>query len=87
MLKSITFHERFRAEFSAELFNLFNWQNLSYVNQGFIYGLGIGTNGQAVAVDPRFKLLKDPATGRLNTNTSAQQGGPFQAQIGVRFQF
>lgn len=35
---------------------MFNWQNLSYINQG-----------QAVAVDPRFKPLKDPATGKLNT--------------------
>lgn len=87
VMKAFTFRDRYRAEFSAEMFNLFNFDNLAYTNQGYIYGIGIQTNGQAAPVDARFKQLVDPSTGKLNTNTSQQQGGPFQAQIGVRFIF
>ena len=88
LLKS--FHigsERYRVQLSAELFNLFNCDNVVFAGQGNVYGAGINpTTGAAAPIDSRFMLLRNSA-GDYNTATTAQLGNPFQAQFGVRFFF
>ena len=80
-----------RLQFSAEFFNLFNIDNVVYAGangsnlSGGVYGLGIGTNGQPVAVDPRFMRLR-LADGTYDRNNS-QVGNPLQVQLGLRFFF
>ncbi|MBL8230200.1 MAG: TonB-dependent receptor [Bryobacterales bacterium] len=75
-----------RLQFSAEMFNLFNIDNVTFATNGGIYGLGIGTNGQPVAIDPRFRALRR-TDGSYDPNTTQQTGNPFQLQLGVRFFF
>lgn len=75
-----------RLQFSAEMFNLLNVHNVTFSTNGGIYGLGIGTNGQAVAVDPRFRALRR-TDGSYDPNTTQQTGNPFQLQLGLRFFF
>ncbi|MCS7024516.1 MAG: TonB-dependent receptor [Bryobacteraceae bacterium] len=75
-----------RLQLSAEMFNLFNIDNVTFNANGAIYGLGIGTNGQPVAVDPRFQSLRRP-DGSYDPNTTQQVGNPFQLQLGIRFFF
>jgi len=91
--------ERLRLQFSAEMFNLLNFDNVVFdrdngggVNAGAtgifgsgVYGLGIDANGNPVARDPRFMRLR-LADGRYDPNNS-QVGSPFQAQFGVRLFF
>ncbi|WP_321475318.1 TonB-dependent receptor domain-containing protein [uncultured Paludibaculum sp.] len=88
LLKS--FHigsERYRVQLSAELFNLFNCDNVVFAGQGNVYGAGINpTTGAAAPIDSRFMLLRNSA-GDYNTATTSQLGNPFQAQFGVRFFF
>ena len=88
LLKSFTFGaERYRVQFSAEMFNLLNRDNVVFAGQGNTYGAGINpTTGATVAVDSRFQQLKN-SSGGYNSSTTAQSGNPFQAQFGVRFFF
>lgn len=80
-----------RLQFSAEFFNLMNLDNVVFdgpngsVLTGGVYGNGIGTNGAAVAVDPRFMRLR-LADGTYDKNNS-QSGTPLQVQFGLRFFF
>ncbi len=78
--------DRRRLQFSAELFNLFNIDNVVYsgVNAG-VYGLGIDANGNPVARDPRFQRLR-LADGNYDP-TNRQVGSPLQVQFGLRFFF
>lgn len=100
ILKNFNVHgERFRLQFSAEMFNVLNLDNVVYdrdngggINPGAsgifgtgVYGLGIDTNGNAVPRDPRFMRLRLD-NGRYDPNNS-QLGSPFQAQFGVRLFF
>jgi hypothetical protein len=79
-----------KIQFSAEFFNLFNIDNVSFSGAngglfGGVYGLGIGTNGQQVPVDSRFLRLRMP-DGTYDRNNS-QVGTPLQVQFGLRFFF
>ena len=87
LMKSFNLGERFRLQLSAELFNVFNADNVVFAGQGNVYGLGINaTTGAAVPVDSRFMLLRNTA-GDYNQATTSQIGNPFQAQFGARFFF
>jgi len=80
-----------RIQFSVEFFNLLNLNNVVFsgpngsIITGGVYGLGIGTNGQPVAVDPRFLRLRNP-DGTYDRNNT-QSGTPLQVQFGLRFFF
>lgn len=85
-LKNFRITERSRLQFSCEMFNLFNWSNMQFTFNAYNYGLGLLTNGQPAPVDPRFRRLRTP-TGAYDASTTAQQGTPFQAQLGLRLIF
>ncbi len=86
-LKSFAVRETMKLQFSAEMFNAFNFENIQFQGQGFIYGLGVLPSGQPAPVDPRFERLKSPTTGKYDSSTVFQQGTPFQAQLGLRVTF
>jgi hypothetical protein len=103
LTKAFKFGERYRAEVTADFFNVFNFDNVVYgTGVSRTYGIGISQlTGAAPTVDSRFQQLYNPAncsptlsTGAVNTsfnqscyNTVNTPGAPFQMQIGVRFQF
>ena len=74
-----------KVELSAELFNVFNIDNVIFGGTTSIYGLGVSASGATVPADSRFLVLKT-ADGKYNTQNS-QLGFPFQAQFGIRFFF
>lgn len=91
--KNILTKETARLQIYADLFNVFNFDNVAFIsasllpnNPAFIYGLGINPDGRIAPVDPRFLRL-NAASGEYDPQTTAQQGTPFQAQLGVRFIF
>jgi hypothetical protein len=93
IMKSFHLTEAARLQFSAELFNLFNFNNVAFIssavmpnNPAFIYGPGILPNGQTAPMDPRFMRLRR-ADGRFDPGTTAQVGTPLQAQFGLRLIF
>lgn len=87
LLKNFSLRERYRIQLSAEFFNLFNLDNVTYAGQSNIYGLGINpSTGAPAPIDSRFMLLRN-AAGDYNQPTTTQVGNPFQAQFGVRFFF
>jgi hypothetical protein len=93
VLKSLPLSETVRIQLSAEVFNVLNFDNVGFVpatlmpdNPAFHYGLGILPSGQVAPVNPGFMSLKTPAGG-YNPITTAQQGTPLQAQLGLRFIF
>ncbi len=85
-LKSFNLTERARLQFSVEVFNVFNSENIAFAGQGNIYGPGLLPNGGYPAVDSRFQRLRG-ADGEYDANTTEQIGKPLQAQFGVRFFF
>jgi hypothetical protein len=89
-LKSFPIRETVRVQFSCEMFNMFNFENITFnnvsSNPALIYGLGIGTDGQKLPVDARF-LNSKTAAGAYNSAAVTQLGVPFQAQFGLRLIF
>jgi len=85
-LKNFRITESVKVQFSTEMFNVFNWANMTFNSNAFIYGLGILPNGQSAPIDSRFMQLRD-SKGNYNANTTVQQGTPFQAQLGLRLIF
>jgi hypothetical protein len=89
VLKSFHLTEHKRIEFSAEMFNLFNFNNVVVDNNNLIYGVGIDNTGATVpprnTASSAFMRLKLPDGSYDTTNT--QIGTPFQAQFGLRFFF
>jgi hypothetical protein len=93
VLKEFKLNEKYRLQLSAEMFNLFNWDNViigpaAINNANTIYGVGINPDGSVAAPrtdanGPTFMRLRLP-NGLYDSNNS-QVGLPFQAQFGVRF--
>jgi carboxypeptidase family protein/TonB-dependent receptor-like protein len=89
-LKNFPFGERMRLQFSTEIFNLFNFDNVvigpaGLNNANTIYGLGVDATGATVAPRSTFMQLRN-ADGSYNRSNN-QLGTPFQAQFGLRFFF
>ena len=95
LLKDVKLGEKYTLQLSAEMFNLFNFNNViigpaDINNVNTIYGLGINADGSAApprtdSFGPTFMRLKRP-DGLYDANNS-QIGTPFQAQFGIRFLF
>jgi hypothetical protein len=93
MLKTLVQRESLRIQFSGELFNMFNFDNVAFLTPGvlaenpaFRYGPGILPNGQMAPVEPGFLRLRN-AAGAYDPAAAGQAGSPFQAQLGVRVLF
>jgi len=93
LLKSFQVRETMKLQFSAEVFNLFNFNNIAFAsaydypnNPAFTYGLGILPNGQIAPVNPGFLQLRT-AQGGYNPATEVQEGTPLQVQLGLRLLF
>jgi len=75
---------------SAEFFNLANFANVQLAGAQLTYGLGeqyVGTTNPVlvnVGPQPTFGQLRNAQGQFIQTNTA---GDPFQAQLGLRFQF
>jgi hypothetical protein len=94
VMKDFKIGERARVQLSAEMFNLFNFDNViiggAVSTTNFIYGLGVNADGTTApvrtdALGPTFMRVKRP-DGLYDAN-NFQIGTPFQAQFGVRFFF
>ncbi|OLD71723.1 MAG: hypothetical protein AUI45_00890 [Acidobacteria bacterium 13_1_40CM_2_56_11] len=86
LLKSFPFGEDKRIEFSAEMFNLFNFDNIVYDRTNLIYGPGINAlTGAVVPAFSTFMQLRLP--GGQYDPVNNQLGTPFQAQFGLRYFF
>lgn len=85
-LKSFPLGERARLQFSCELFNMFNFDNVVYSGTNLNYGLGIDpATGNAVPPPATFMRLRLPDGSYDPVNV--QLGNPFQAQFGLRLIF
>jgi hypothetical protein len=79
---------RSRMVLSLELFNVFNANNVELGSANMVYGAGtVLQNGSIVAQAPpaTFGELKNAQGGYFESNVL--RTSPFQAQLGVRFQF
>ncbi|HYL38811.1 MAG TPA: TonB-dependent receptor [Bryobacteraceae bacterium] len=95
VMKDFKFKEKYTAQLSAEMFNMFNFNNViigpaDSNSLNTIYGLGVDANGNPVPIrsdsnGQTFMRLKLP-NGLYDANNT-QLGTPFQAQFGVRFLF
>lgn len=91
--KQVVRRENMRVDLTGDLFNAFNFNNVAFIsstvyadNPAFIYGPGVLPSGQLAPVDSRFMKLKG-ADGKYDPQTTAQQGTPLQAQLGIRLLF
>jgi outer membrane receptor for ferrienterochelin and colicin len=87
MQKGFRFTDKARLTFSAEMFNLFNFDNVQYAGQTtqFCTGTILSDCGfGASARNPLFLQLRNPDGTFITSNNP---GAPFQAQFGARFQF
>jgi hypothetical protein len=78
---------RSRIQLSADFLNVFNFDNVLIGSSNMAYGQGTVVQGgvlQAVAPPATFGQLKDSTGHYLLTNTP---GDPFQAQIGLKWEF
>src|SRR5213594_2145277 len=86
LLKSFPLGEGKRLEFSTEMFNLFNFDNIVYDRTNLIYGPGVNAaTGAVVPANANFMRLR-LANGRYDP-VNNQLGTPFQAQFGLRLFF
>lgn len=85
IIKSFTFKERYKVQFSVEAFNMLNLDNVVYGGTASIYGNGFSANGTTAPVAADFMRLRN-ADGSYNRQNS-QLGNPRQLQGGLRFFF
>lgn len=85
LMKNIKIGENMRVQFSCEVFNVFNTDNVIFAGVNNIFGPGVLANGTLAPRDPRFMQLRN-ADGTYNRNNQ-QVGNPTQAQFGARFFF
>jgi hypothetical protein len=86
-IKNFNITEKFKLQFSTEMFNLFNFANVVFnapaINSvNLQYGPGIDATGAAQPVRATFMRLR-LANGQYDPNNT-QLGTPFQAQFGLR---
>ena len=93
LLKTFAITEAVRVQFSAEAFNLFNFDNVRFLpasvlasNPAFVHGPGILPNGNMAPVNPEFLRLRT-ASGAYDPTVAGQQGTPLQGQFGLRLLF
>lgn len=86
VLKSFSlWNESSKLQFSAEMFNVLNFDNVSIGASNFVYGAGIdAVTGNTVAPNASFARVK-LATGAIDPNNTV--GVPFQFQAGIRLVF
>ena len=84
-MKNFKLGEKMHLQFSTEVFNLFNFDNIVIAGNNLNYGPGISAAGATVAPNATFMLLRN-ADGSYN-RTNNQLGTPLQAQFGLRFLF
>jgi len=91
--KRFALRERVSLHVYCDMFNAFNVDNVAFVsatvypnNPAFIYGPGVLPNGSPAPVAAGFLQLRT-ADGKYNPGITAQQGTPFQAQLGLRVLF
>jgi hypothetical protein len=91
--KNFAVKERMRLQAYCDMFNAFNFNNVGFIsatvypnNPAFNYGLGILPDGRLAPIDPGFLRLRT-VSGKYDPETTAQQGTPFQAQLGLRLVF
>lgn len=86
VLKDIRLSDTVKFQFSTELFNLFNFENVVYGGNTNVYGLGIDpATGGVLAPGSGFQRLRND-DGTYNTQ-NVQLGTPLQAQFGLRLIF
>ncbi len=96
--KHIKLHrEGMALEFTLDIFNIFNFANVTYGSGTQRYGnTGINSKNAVLPPSSSFMLLRNPASCLSATNPSGNDGcydtrnnvgSPFQTQFGVRFQF
>lgn len=85
LLKSFTFKERYRLQFSVESFNLLNADNVVFGGTTSIYGNGFLANGTTAPVAADFMRLRNADGSYFRQNSQA--GNPRQWQGGLRFFF
>jgi hypothetical protein len=91
--KSFALKERVRLQLYCDMFNVFNFNNVGFIsatvypdNPAFNYGPGVLSDGRLAPVNPGFLRLRT-ANGKYDPETTAQQGTPFQAQLGLKLVF
>ncbi len=78
--------ERFKLEFSCEMFNLFDFDNVVYSGNNTVYGLGVDpATGNVIPPQATWLRLRLPDGSYDPQNV--QVGNPFQAQLGFRLTF
>jgi hypothetical protein len=78
--------ERFKLEFSCEMFNLFDFDNVVYSGNNTVYGLGVDpATGNVIPPQATWLRLRLPDGSYDPQNI--QVGNPFQAQLGFRLIF
>jgi outer membrane receptor protein involved in Fe transport len=90
--KLIKFHERYSAEFSGEVFNMFNHQNVTSVGTTAYF---IGKAAATTVTSSGQTILKDTPTITYNTGAYGVPSNansnfaysPRQVQLGVKFKF
>ncbi len=85
LLKSFTFKEHYRLQFSVESFNLLNADNVVFGGTTSIYGNGFQANGTTAPVAADFMRLRNADGSYFRQNS--QVGNPRQWQGGLRFFF
>ncbi len=92
-LKAFALSESVRLQFSAEVFNVLNTENVAFLpstlqpdNPAFRYGLGILPSGQLAPVNAGFLQMRS-ANGGYDAASTYQQGSTRQLQLGLRLLF
>lgn len=89
--------EKIRLSITADFFNLFSYDNVTYGSLNQEYGVGFSSiTNSVVPANVRFQRLRDSASCLSPTNltgnkgcydTNNNVGSPFTVQLGVRFEF
>ena len=85
--KGFNFTERARLTLSAEMFNIFNFDNIQYAGQTTQFCTGAITSDCGFGATGRNPLFLQLRNSNGSFITSNNPGAPFQAQFGARFQF